>query len=170
MFKTNISDNSDKGVSPVVGVILMVAVTVILAAVIGSFVLDLGGNVNQTAQASVTFDEEANGQIDTTDDGSDNPDTQEYKVTVQAVSLGNANQLSVQASNTDNTQTDSESPDSTDNGGSDLTAYDPSVGTTTLSSVGNTSEVTQLTAGDTVTVIGTINDNSNVIQTYTVNE
>lgn len=33
----------DRGVSPVVGVILMVAVTVVLAAVLGTFVLDLGG-------------------------------------------------------------------------------------------------------------------------------
>lgn len=34
-------ENKDRGVSPVVGVILMVAITVILAAVIGTFVLDL---------------------------------------------------------------------------------------------------------------------------------
>ena len=33
----------DSAVSPVIGVILMVAITVILAAVIGSFVLNLGG-------------------------------------------------------------------------------------------------------------------------------
>lgn len=34
---------NDRAVSPVIGVILMVAVTVVLAAVIGTFVLDLGG-------------------------------------------------------------------------------------------------------------------------------
>ncbi|RLM94884.1 type IV pilin [Halobellus sp. Atlit-38R] len=47
----------DGAVSPVIGVILMVAITVILAAVIGSFVLNLGQGVQQTApQASFEFD------------------------------------------------------------------------------------------------------------------
>lgn len=39
----------DDAVSPVIGVILMVAITVILAAVIGTFVLGLGENIQQTA-------------------------------------------------------------------------------------------------------------------------
>jgi flagellin-like protein len=44
-------------VSPVIGVILMVAITVILAAVIGTFVLGLGDQVQSTSpQASFTFD------------------------------------------------------------------------------------------------------------------
>ncbi len=42
--------------SPVIGVILMVAITVILAAVIGTFVLGLGEDVQETAQAGVAFD------------------------------------------------------------------------------------------------------------------
>jgi len=47
----------DSAVSPVIGVILMVAITVILAAVIGSFVLNLGGSLGQSApQASFGFD------------------------------------------------------------------------------------------------------------------
>jgi len=47
----------DSAVSPVIGVILMVAITVILAAVIGTFVLNLGQEVQQTApQASFNFD------------------------------------------------------------------------------------------------------------------
>ncbi|MEM3505504.1 MAG: type IV pilin N-terminal domain-containing protein [Archaeoglobaceae archaeon] len=37
----------EKGVSPVIGVILMVAITVILAAVIASFVFGLGGTVSK---------------------------------------------------------------------------------------------------------------------------
>ncbi|WP_336024562.1 type IV pilin N-terminal domain-containing protein [Halobellus salinisoli] len=54
----------DSAVSPVIGVILMVAITVILAAVIGAFVLNLGQGIQQTApQASFGFD------YDTTDDG-----------------------------------------------------------------------------------------------------
>jgi len=48
--------SDDGAVSPVIGVILMVAITVILAAVIGTFVLGLGDNVNQNAQAGVTVE------------------------------------------------------------------------------------------------------------------
>ncbi|MFC7202376.1 type IV pilin [Haloferax namakaokahaiae] len=47
----------EDAVSPVIGVILMVAITVILAAVIGTFVLGLGDQVSTTApQASFGFD------------------------------------------------------------------------------------------------------------------
>jgi flagellin-like protein len=50
--KKFISDRS--AVSPVIGVILMVAITVILAAVIGTFVLGLGDQVQTTSpQASI---------------------------------------------------------------------------------------------------------------------
>jgi len=61
-FKQLLDD--DRAVSPVIGVILMVAITVILAAVIGTFVLGLGDQVQSTTpQASFGFDQstEANG-------------------------------------------------------------------------------------------------------------
>jgi len=48
--------DDDRAVSPVIGVILMVAITVILAAVIGTFVLGLGDQVQTTTpQASFGF-------------------------------------------------------------------------------------------------------------------
>lgn len=51
----------DRGVSPVIGVILMVAITVILAAVIGSFVLGLGDQLNsQGPQVSIGIQGETN--------------------------------------------------------------------------------------------------------------
>jgi flagellin-like protein len=50
-IKTILDD--DRGVSPVIGVILMVAITVILAAVIGTFVLGLGDSLNQAPQAQL---------------------------------------------------------------------------------------------------------------------
>jgi len=64
-FKQLFSD--DDAVSPVIGVILMVAITVILAAVIGTFVLGLGDQVQSTSpQASFTFDYEENAEdVDT---------------------------------------------------------------------------------------------------------
>jgi len=54
----------DRGVSPVIGVILMVAITVILAAVIGTFVLGLGDSLNQAPQAQLDAEE-----IDSDDSG-----------------------------------------------------------------------------------------------------
>jgi flagellin-like protein len=66
----------DDAVSPVIGVILMVAITVILAAVIGTFVLGLGGSVQQNApQASFTFDyDESSNIVTITHDGGDQID------------------------------------------------------------------------------------------------
>jgi len=49
-----VGGDEDRGVSPVIGVILMVAITVILAAVIGTFVLGLGDRVSD-AQPTATF-------------------------------------------------------------------------------------------------------------------
>jgi len=60
------TQDDDDAVSPVIGVILMVAITVILAAVIGTFVLGLGDQVEQEAQAGVNIDDDPNqfgGQI-----------------------------------------------------------------------------------------------------------
>ena len=54
-FKT-LFQNDDRAVSPVIGVILMVAITVILAAVIGTFVLGLGDSLGGSATAGVTVD------------------------------------------------------------------------------------------------------------------
>ncbi|WP_368410917.1 type IV pilin [Halomarina pelagica] len=56
-------DADERGVSPVIGVILMVAITVILAAVIGTFVLGLGDNVQTNVQAGATI--QANDEADT---------------------------------------------------------------------------------------------------------
>lgn len=54
-IKSMLKDN--RGVSPVIGVILMVAITVILAAVIGTFVLGLGDSLQQTPQAQLSAED-----------------------------------------------------------------------------------------------------------------
>ena len=46
--------SKEDAVSPVIGVILMVAVTVILAAVIAAFVFGMGSNVNSTKIVGIT--------------------------------------------------------------------------------------------------------------------
>jgi len=56
----------DRGVSPVIGVILMVAITVILAAVIGAFVLGLGDQASSSApQAQFGFSYDTDGDTST---------------------------------------------------------------------------------------------------------
>ena len=61
----------DDAVSPVIGVILMVAITVILAAVIGTFVLGLGSEIETTEpQAQFSFDADTDAEtITVTHDG-----------------------------------------------------------------------------------------------------
>ena len=49
-----ITRKNDEAVSPVIGVILMVAITVILAAVIAAFVFGMSGNINKTKVVAVT--------------------------------------------------------------------------------------------------------------------
>ena len=67
MDLTNLKEllTDDDAVSPVIGVILMVAITVILAAVIASFVLGLGDQAQQnTPQASFSYDYDTSGDDD----------------------------------------------------------------------------------------------------------
>lgn len=55
-MKSDMAPSDDRAVSPVIGVILMVAITVILAAVIGTFVLGLGDSIGNSApQAQFDF-------------------------------------------------------------------------------------------------------------------
>jgi len=65
--------DDDSAVSPVIGVILMVAITVILAAVIASFVLGLGSSteVAPTADFSFNYDADAD-NVTVSHSGGDN--------------------------------------------------------------------------------------------------
>ena len=75
----------DDAVSPVIGVILMVAITVILAAVIGTFVLSLGSDLqNNAPNAQFTFSEEDNGGLTITHDGGQNVDVDKINVSGDA--------------------------------------------------------------------------------------
>jgi len=49
------SDGDDRGVSPVVGVVLMVTATVIIGGVVASFVLGMGSGLESAPQASFGF-------------------------------------------------------------------------------------------------------------------
>ena len=63
------TNKKEDAVSPVIGVILMVAVTVILAAVIAAFVFGMGSSVNSTKIVAAT--------------ASQNPGTEDITVTYQ---------------------------------------------------------------------------------------
>ena len=55
MFESMVyTRKNDEAVSPVIGVILMVAITVILAAVIAAFVFGMSGNISKTKIVAVT--------------------------------------------------------------------------------------------------------------------
>jgi archaeal type IV pilus assembly protein PilA len=88
----------ERAVSPVIGVILMVAITVIFAAVIATFVLDMGDSVSQEAQAGI--------EVSSSDD----------TVTANWISSGNAEDvdLSVEVVGTDNSNVDSDDLDEYD--------------------------------------------------------
>lgn len=62
----SLKTGDSRAVSPVIGVILMVAITVILAAVIGTFVLGLGDSINQNATAGVSYDQSSGPTVDVT--------------------------------------------------------------------------------------------------------
>ena len=62
---------SEDAVSPVIGVILMVAITVILAAVIAAFVFGMAGNVQKTRTVAVTAMKNTSGYTITNNGGND---------------------------------------------------------------------------------------------------
>ena len=81
----------DRGVSPVIGVILMVAITVILAAVIGAFVLGLGDQASESApQASIGFAFEGENNVTLSHEGGENIQTSDIEVRVGSTPIFNS--------------------------------------------------------------------------------
>jgi flagellin-like protein len=71
----------ERAVMPVIAVVLMIAVTVILAAIVAAFALGLGGGAGSTPQASIDFEyDAAAGNVTITHEGGDSLD--EPRVTV----------------------------------------------------------------------------------------
>ncbi|ELY87928.1 archaellin/type IV pilin N-terminal domain-containing protein [Natrialba taiwanensis] len=105
-YRAKLTGNAEeRAVSPVIGVILMVAITVILAAVIAAFVLDMGdsmgeGPVNELAGTDV--------------------DTGEQRIVVSIENPQDASSFVVRGDNIDETTLDSNSA-----GESDTFYYNP---------------------------------------------
>jgi len=128
----------DRAVSPVIGVILMVAITVILAAVIGTFVLGLGDQVSESApQASFSFDFESNGDTAAEEGftgGSSGTDLDYVNLTHEGGETLEASNINVTGDNSGLTDSD---------------AFDGTI------SAGDTGSYTGVNAGETIRVIWT---------------
>lgn len=142
------NSRKDSGVSPVVGVILMVAVTVILAAVIGNFVLNLGSSVNKKASASVQFEQDYD-----VSNGS-------YNVDVYVTQISNADYLNVTAPGGTITQADA----AIDAEGTEI----PN-GSSAYAS-GDVVKVYDVDAGTTVQVLGSLSGRESVVARYDVDD
>ncbi len=77
----NFRENED-AVSPVIGVILMVAITVILAAVIAAFVFGMSGNVDTQKMVAATATQQGTSIVVTYQGGADHPSVTNLTVTV----------------------------------------------------------------------------------------
>ncbi len=69
---------NDEAVSPVIGVILMVAITVILAAVIAAFVFGMAGNISKTKVVAATAQQPDANSIVVTYQGGQDAGTVDY--------------------------------------------------------------------------------------------
>lgn len=139
--------SSDRGVSPVIGVVLILVITVSLSAIAGAFVLDLGRDVDSSPQVGVSIEQyEDGGGL--------------YTVEVVLVSNSGADWISVE--NNGAGSYDSNFGDATDydNGGG---------GEDDVDEVGERVVISGLSPGDTLYVqAGYGDDRRVVIQTYTV--
>ncbi len=72
----------EDAVSPVIGVILMVAITVILAAVIAAFVFGMAGSVSKTKSVAATARQSGGAVVVTWQGGQDNSYVTGYNITL----------------------------------------------------------------------------------------
>ncbi len=81
---------NDEAVSPVIGVILMVAITVILAAVIAAFVFGMAGNISKIKVVAATAQRVDSGTIRIIyQGGQDSAGLQTIAITVNDTCVGN---------------------------------------------------------------------------------
>ena len=85
-MKLNNYFEDNRAVSPVIGVILMVAITVILAAVIGTFVLGLGDSLNQAPQAQMDASTDSSDNVEISHNGGDSIEIADLRITLEGSS------------------------------------------------------------------------------------
>jgi len=79
---------NDEAVSPVIGVILMVAITVILAAVIAAFVFGLAGTTSTSKNVGLTVSTNSTWLTITISGGADLPSLNDIEMSVDGKSYG----------------------------------------------------------------------------------
>jgi len=84
---------NEEAVSPVIGVILMVAITVILAAVIAAFVFGMAGNVAKTKNVAFTASKGTGSVITITNNGGQDVGTMQKTVNITGA-FSNGTQIS----------------------------------------------------------------------------
>ncbi|MFA9502657.1 type IV pilin [Natrinema sp. H-ect1] len=133
-----VGSEDERAVSPVIGVILMVAITVILAAVIAAFVLDLGQGQTANAQAGIQFDHDASNE----------------KVTITVNSIERADDLYVKCG--------SGSGSKYDDGSSNF----DSAGATAVAYYGSASSGDIDCSGETIQIIGVVEGSESVLTQF----
>ena len=83
---------NDEAVSPVIGVILMVAITVILAAVIAAFVFGMAGSTQSTKTVGMTLTTNSTWLTITLTGGTDLPTVDKLQLSVDGISYGDIKQ------------------------------------------------------------------------------
>jgi flagellin-like protein len=86
---------NDEAVSPVIGVILMVAITVILAAVIAAFVFGMAGNISKTKIVAATANKPDNTHIVVTYQGGQDASTCQKITWTLTPTSGTGNSMSM---------------------------------------------------------------------------
>lgn len=78
----------ERAVSPVIAVVLMIAVTVILAAIVAAFALGMGGAGDATPQASFDYDYNGSTSLTITHEGGDTLTAAQVTVLVGGADAG----------------------------------------------------------------------------------
>ena len=168
--------NDDRGMSTVVGAILVVGITVVLAAIIGGFVFGIGDDLSNTqpqVQISFNYNDDTpsgNSQLEIIHDGGEtitDQNTGSLRITGDATDELSATEFTVTPNGDADEDSDVESPKTS---GEQLisSTSSGSDGVGTISS----SEVDSLDTGDTVNVVWVSNDGSqsNQLGSFTIPE
>lgn len=166
----------DSGVSPVIGVIIMVAITIIMGVIIAEFVFGLTDRFEPSADANLNFNQNLHW------DGSGN---YYYNVTARVSSMQGSDYLAVTAPTSDSadyvvTRVGSDAPSSDVvvppevDYAPDSPSGSPSIQNVDdgrlLIRVGDRVKVSRLQAGDVVQVYGGVNGEETIVVEYTVQD
>jgi len=161
-----IQQKNRKGVSPVIGVILMVAITVIIAAVVANFVLGLAGNLEEDPDATYRFDQSV-----------DSFGSSTYEVNVSVSQMDNADYLAVTTQDDSGITTDSNyaqgtapNPDNAPDSSSPSNAASIANNGVILYDQGDEASLGSLSGDATVQVYGALDGSEVLLQEYEVED